>query len=141
MTLSKRAWLWAIVVVCGFSALTVRLSAQPTGKSLEAPTANLVLARPGTKFQFDVIEMFDAKYQGDTPGYLGRSGGLAGIRPHIALGDPVYRGEEKVGSVTNVVWSRTQDGMTIEFDPNPLTRVTVGDPVWLYLNPPEGPVK
>jgi hypothetical protein len=31
--------------------------------------------------------------------------------------------------------------MTVEFDPNPLTRVTVGDSLWLYLNPRDGPMK
>jgi hypothetical protein len=140
MSVSQRAWL-AAIVVCGVSSLAVKLSAQPEKKPLEAPTANVVLAKPGTKFQFDVVEIFDAKYLGDTPGYVGRSGGLTGIRPHIALGDPIYRGEDKIGTVTNVSWSRTQDGMTVEFDPSPLMRITVGESVWLYLNPPDGPAK
>lgn len=77
----------------------------------------------------------------DTPGYLGRSGGLANNHTHMARGDPVDRGDEKVGSMTNVTWLRPQDGMTVEFDPNPRTRVTVGDSLWLYLNPRDGPMK
>lgn len=140
MFMSQRPWL-AAIVICGVLPFAVKLSAQSGKKIMEAPTANLVLAKPGTKFQFDVIEMFDAKYLGDSPGYLGRSGGLAGIRPHVALGDLVYRGDEKIGTVTNVTWSRTQDGMTVEFDPAPSMRITVGDSVWVYLNPPDGPAK
>ena len=139
MSVSKRMAVMTLVG-CGIFAASVKLGAQPDRKPAEA-TAQLSLAKPGTKFQFDIIEVFDAKYLGDSPGYLGRSGGLTGIRPHVALGDPVYRGEEKIGSVTNVNWSRTQDGMTVEFDPAPMTRITVGESVWLYLNPPDGPAK
>jgi hypothetical protein len=138
MSASKRTWL-AAVVICGVSSLAVKLGAQPEKKTLEAPTTNLVLAKPGTKFEFDVVEMFDAKYLGDQPGYIGRSGGLTGLRPHVALGDPVYLDDQKVGTVSNVNWSRTSDGMTVEFDPEPLVRIAVGETVWLYLNPPDGP--
>ena len=31
-------------------------------------------AMPGTRFSFEVIESFDAKYEGDTPGHIGRGG-------------------------------------------------------------------
>jgi hypothetical protein len=140
MSKSQPAWL-AVIAICGVSAFAVKLSAQPGKKTVETPTVNFVLAKPGTRFEFDVIEMFNAKYLGDTPGYIGRSGGLTGIRPRVALGDTVYRGEERIGTVTNVNWARTQDGMTVEFDPSPLTRIAVGDSVWVYLNPPEGPAK
>jgi hypothetical protein len=57
----------------------------------------------------------------------------------VALGDPVYLDDQKVGTVSNVNWSRTSDGMTVEFDPEPLVRIAVGETVWLYLNPPDGP--
>lgn len=92
-------------------------------------------AKPGTRFNFEVIESFDAKYLGDTQGHMGRAGGLADIRPHVSLGDAVYRDDTKVGMVTSILWSRVQGSMTIEFDPAPLTRVSVGDRVWLDLNP------
>lgn len=131
----------AAIAICGISAFSFRLKAQPVTKTFESPTANLPVAKPGTKFEFDIVEMFDAKYLGDTPGYVGRSGGLVGVRPHISIGDPVYRSDQKVGRVTNVTWSRTQDGLTVEFDPEPKVRVTVGDPVWLYVNPPDGATK
>ena len=93
------------------------------------------LAKAGTHFNFEVIESFDAKYLGDTPGHMGRAGGLADIRPRVSLGDPVYRDDTKVGMVTSILWSRVQGSMTIEFDPLPLARVSVGDRVWVDLNP------
>ncbi len=93
------------------------------------------LAKSGTRFNFEVIESFDAKYLGDTPGHVGRAGGLEGIRPRVSLGDAVYREDTKIGIVTSALWSRVQGSMTIEFDPLPLTRVSVGDHVWLDLNP------
>lgn len=94
-----------------------------------------VLAKPGTRFNFEVIESFDAKYVGDTPGHLGRAGGVEHIRPKVAIGDAVFRGEKKVGTITSVVWTRVQGALTVEFDPAPGTRISVGDEVWLDLNP------
>ena len=94
-----------------------------------------VLAKPGTRFKFEVIESFDAKYVGDTPGHLGRAGGVEHVRPRVALGDAVFRDEKKVGTITSVVWTRVQGALTVEFDPAPGTRISVGDEVWLDLNP------
>lgn len=98
-------------------------------------TQTAPLARSGTHFEFEVIESFDAKYLGDTPGHIGRAGGLTGVRPRVSLGDPVYRGDTRIGEVSTVLWSRVQGSLTIEFDPVPLTRVSVGDQVWIDLNP------
>lgn len=95
----------------------------------------LQLAKPGTRFEFEVIESFDAKYLGDTPGHTGQTGGLGSTRPRIALGDPIYRGKEVVGKVTSVAWSHFRGSLTIEFDPEPLVRVAVGDLVAVDLNP------
>jgi hypothetical protein len=99
-------------------------------------------APAGTKFVFDVIESYDAKYQGDTPGHIGRHGGLGKTRPQVILGDPVHRGAEQVGRVTGVTWDRATSSLIVEFDPtNGFTRslqVAVGDEVWLYLTPPDG---
>ena len=86
------------------------------------------------RFEFEVIESFDAKYEGDTPGHIGRSGGLADDRPQAALGDAVYRGEQKIGTVTALRWSRGQGSLEVEFDPEPKTRINVGDVVWLKLD-------
>jgi hypothetical protein len=99
-------------------------------------------ARVGTRFDFEVIESFDAAYLGDTPGHIGRMGGLT-IRPNVALGDGVYRtrGEvtERIGAITRVRWERASGGLTIEFDPVPVVRIAVGDVVWIDLNPaPQG---
>lgn len=100
--------------------------------------ARLPLAAPGTRFQFEVIESHDAVYLGDTPGHMGRDGGLT-VRPNVALGDGVYRtlGETttRVGTITRVVWDRVSGGLTVEFDPTPLVRIAVGDEVWIDLNP------
>jgi len=96
------------------------------------------LAPRGTKFAFEVIESHDAAYLGDTPGHMGRDGGLT-FRPNVALGDGVYRTEgekvARVGSITRVVWDRVSGGLTVEFDPAPLVRIAVGEEVWIDLNP------
>jgi hypothetical protein len=100
--------------------------------------ANPPFAPPGTKFAFQVIESHDAVYLGDTPGHMGRDGGLT-FRPNVALGDGVYRTEgekvARVGSITRVVWDRVSGGLTVEFDPAPLVRIAVGEEVWIDLNP------
>lgn len=100
--------------------------------------AKLPLAPPGTRFEFEVIESHDAAYLGDTPGHMGRDGGLT-VRPNVALGDGVYRtvAEKavRVGTITRVVWDRVSGGLTVEFDPEPLVRVAVGEEVWIDLNP------
>lgn len=100
--------------------------------------ARLPLAPPGTRFPFEVIESHDAVYLGDTPGHMGRDGGLT-CRPNVALGDGVYRtaGEQtvRIGTITRVVWDRVSGGLTVEFDPAPLVRVAVGEEVWIDLNP------
>lgn len=88
------------------------------------------------RFDFDVVRSFDAKYQGDTPGHIGRHGGLGDRHPLIALGDPVFRGDEQVGVVTELAWSRPQGALDIEFDPLPKVRVCVGDLVWVKLGKP-----
>lgn len=100
--------------------------------------AKLPLAPHGAKFEFEVIESHDASYLGDTPGHMGRDGGLK-FRPNVALGDGVYRtvGDKpvRIGSITRVLWDRVSGGLTVEFDPAPLVRVAVGEEVWIDLNP------
>lgn len=91
------------------------------------------------RFEFEVVESFDAKYLGDTPGHHGRSGGLGNRRPRVALGDPVFRGDEQVGVLTQVVWDRSRGSLDLEFDPQPSVRVCVGDVVWIHVDgPPDG---
>lgn len=97
------------------------------------------LAPPGTRFEFEVIESYNAKYEGDQPGHKGRDGGLVQYRPHVALKDPVYRNEKKVGTISSIIWDRVSAGLTIEFDPEPNARVSVGDEVWIDLNPAGDP--
>ena len=119
-------------------ALLIPLSLRPWANSAEPPR------QAPTKFVFQVVESFDAKYLGDTPGHLGRGGGLGAHRPDVALGDPVYRGEEKIGSVSGLVWDRTKEGLEVEFDPDPVAvdpngrfrgplRVAIGDEIWVAL--------
>jgi hypothetical protein len=119
-----------LIAGAGLMAATAVLAADSQAK--------LPLAPPGTRFEFEVIESHDAAYLGDTPGHMGRDGGLT-VRPNVALGDGVYRttGEKtaRVGTITRVVWDRVSGGLTVEFDPEPLTRVAVGDEVWIDLNP------
>ena len=103
-----------------------------TAGSQQAPKAQPSPQAVG-KFEFEVIESFDAKYEGDTPGHIGRHGELGNERPQAALGDPVMRGDKKVGTVTGLRWSRGHGSLEIEFDPEPKTRISVGDVVWLKL--------
>lgn len=87
----------------------------------------------GDRFTFDVVESFDARYKGDTPGHTGRNGGLGEVRPHVALGDSVYRDDVQVGTVTALKWTRAQGALEIEFDPSAKSRIAVGDVVWVKL--------
>ena len=65
---------------------------------------------------------------------LGRGGGIVGRRPQISLGDPIFRGEEKVGVVTGLIWNRVNGSLDIEFDPVDHARICVGDEVWMSLD-------
>ena len=87
----------------------------------------------GDRFTFDVIESFDARYDGDTPGHMGLNGGLGEVRPLVAIGDPVYRGECQVGVVTALKWGRAHGSLEVEFDAAPKVHVSVGEVVWLRL--------
>lgn len=127
--LARRFSILVVIAIC------LTLSQLPSTGQQENVLSDSPLAKPGTKFNFEVIECFDAKYLGDTVGHLGRGGGLEKIRPHVALGDGVFRGDKKVGRVTSIHWLRVQGSLTIEFDPEPLQRVAVGEKVWIDLNP------
>lgn len=96
-----------------------------------------------SRFEFEVVQSFNAKYDGDTPGHIGRFGGLEMRRPRVALGDPVFRGEQQIGTVTGLGWSRAHGSLEVEFDPRGDVRICVGDLVWLALDgkPPAGPGK
>ena len=126
----------AAVAIAAFLALSPM--AAPDVAWAEDAQSRLPLAPHGTKFLFEVIESHDAVYLGDTPGHMGRDGGLK-VRPNVALGDGVYRTEgdttTRVGRITRAVWDRVSGGLTVEFDPEPLRRIAVGDEVWIYLNP------
>lgn len=86
---------------------------------------------PPARLEFQVVESLDAAYLGDTPGHKGRSQGLGQTVPTAALGDPVYRGEVKVGTITHLLWDRTKENLEVEFDPEPKVRIAIGDHVWL----------
>jgi hypothetical protein len=88
------------------------------------------------RLEFEIVNSFDGKYLGDTPGHMGRAGGLSTRRPRVALGDAVFRGEERVGLVTHLDWNRVNGSLDIEFDPVDHARVCVGDSVWVVLDNP-----
>lgn len=130
--MKRRYFISAMAIAAALTGLiTLRSNAQ-------VPTAERP-SPPGV-FAFVVVESFDAKYEGDTPGHLGRHGGLGEQVPRLALGDPVFRGEGDaaavVGRVTNLKWSRGQGSLDIEFDPTDKTRIEIGDNVWLKLGTP-----
>lgn len=126
-----------------FSAIAVCVMAAAAGRALaDDAQTRLALAPHGTRFEFEVIESHDAMYAGDTPGHMGRDGGLK-YRPNVALGDGVFRTEAgkaaRVGTITRVLWDRVSGGLTVEFDPAPDVRVAVGEEVWIDLNPASPP--
>lgn len=130
-----RRHLGAAIAAAALACFAVSfLSAQQPAAKLKAqPKA------PADRFEFEVVQSFDAKYEGDSPGHVGRNGGLAERRPRVALGDPVFRGEQQVGQITELGWSRVHGSLEVEFDPAPGVRICVGDQVWLYLEaPPAG---
>lgn len=130
MTSLCRRMAISVVLLTVLTVWQLTSGAQPTDGKATTP-----LAKSGTRFSFEVIESFDAKYEGDTPGHTGRAGGLENTRPNVALGDPVFRADKKLGTITSIVWSRVQGGLTIEFDPEPNARIAVGDVMWVDLNP------
>lgn len=97
----------------------------------------------GHQFRFEVVESFDARYAGDTPGHIGRGGGISG-HPHVALGDEVYRvgpgSDRAIGVVTGVKWDRLKESLTVEFHPRGDDRIAVGDEVWLDVSPDRPPM-
>ncbi|MDZ4684168.1 MAG: hypothetical protein SH850_03710 [Planctomycetaceae bacterium] len=127
---NRRNALLLLALIAVLVAWQLKLWAQPSEGKAATP-----VAKAGTRFSFEVIESFDAKYEGDTPGHTGRAGGLENRRPNVALGDPVFRADQKLGTITSIVWSRVQGGLTIEFDPEPNARIAVGDVMWVDLNP------
>lgn len=126
MTRPRLLWAALAVGLLVTGGWQVWLSGQQPAPAKAAPANN--------RFEFEVVHSYDAKYEGDTPGHIGRSGGLEGRRPHVALGDPVFRGEKQIGKVTGLSWSRVQGSLEVEFDPIDGTRVSVGDEVWVALD-------
>jgi len=119
----------AAMVVAAGAVWHVATHAQQT-----KPTEAVQPAADGARFVFEVVESFNSKYLGDTPGHIGRNGGLGENRPNIALGDPVFRGDKQIGVVTGLVWERVKGSLIVEFDPVPLERIAVGDTVWIKLD-------
>jgi len=133
--MSQRYWVALLVGSCLTMAglvgqLGTSVAQQPAAEG-EQQTVT------GSQFEFEVVESIDAEYLGDTPGHHGRNGGLGTRRPQLSLGDPVYRGTEQVGILTQITWDRTRGSLDLEFDPAPLVRVNVGDVVWVALDGPQ----
>ncbi|WP_406697210.1 hypothetical protein V5E97_00090 [Singulisphaera sp. Ch08] len=93
------------------------------------------------RFNFVIVESFDAKYLGDSPGHFGR-GKIGQAQPDLALGDPVFRKDSLIGKVTGISWDRVKENLEVEFDPEPFeldehgrpaapTRVAVGESLWI----------
>ena len=122
-----------MVLAIGLTAVSLVWHSFTSGQQSAATTAKP--AADPSRFEFEVVQSFDAKYEGDTPGHMGRSGGLGDRRPHVALGDPVFRGQQKVGVITGLGWSRAHGSLEVEFDPAGDARICVGDVVWLTLSP------
>jgi hypothetical protein len=98
---------------------------------------------PPRRFTFSIVESFNAKYLGDSPGHHGR-GSIRGERPDVALGDPVLHGDVKIGTVSGLIWDRTKESLEVEVDPDDFevnvegqpiraNRIAVGEEVWVPL--------
>src|SRR5688572_2986740 len=99
---------WARIGLGAAALCCAIIGAWQAGTSGQQPgTVKSKAAADPNRLEFEVVQSFDAKYEGDTPGHMGRAGGLQTRRPRVALGDPIYRGEEKVGQVTGLTWNRT----------------------------------
>lgn len=117
------AWI-VVAVLAGYGAWPSQAQLAPPPSDKSDPT----------RFDFMVVESYDARYQGDTPGHIGRGGALGKKAPGVALGDEVFRQETPVGRVSHVIWDRTRESLEIEFDPDEKAgRISVGDPVWVHL--------
>jgi hypothetical protein len=123
-------WIYLVITVSGIGLWGVWLSQSLVHGQPPAKGRN----QDGIRLTFEVVQSFDARYAGDTPGHMGRAGGLDNRQLKIALGDPVYRGQEKVGSVTELKWNRPNGSLDIEFDPQENVRVNVGDEVWMDVD-------
>jgi hypothetical protein len=124
------------ITVVAIVALGLALSAN-LFLAAQQPPADIRKAQPmasADRFEFEVVQSFQAKYEGDTPGHWGRNDGLGERRPQVALGDPVFRGDERIGQITELGWSRIHGSLEVEFNPIIGTRICVGDEVWLYLD-------
>lgn len=124
--MSKRA-----VIICGL-ILTLAVWEVATMAQTQSPPPSEPVAKSldPSHLEFEIVESNDAQYLGDSPAHTGRRGGLT-FQPHIALGDPVYRGNVKIGRVSGVTWDRARGGLTIELNPHPLLRIAVGDVAWV----------
>lgn len=126
------------------SAFLAVLAAVPVLATWQvAPTRAQQVPASATRTELAVVESFDSKYLGDTPGHIAH-GRIGKERPDVALGDPVYHGDRLIGKVTGVTWDRTRESLDVEFDPEPYeldekgrpaapNRVAVGIDVWIPM--------
>jgi len=126
-----RASSFSVVLI---ASLGVTLAWQLLSNGQQPSAGKVNSQATANRLQFEVVQSFDAKYEGDTPGHVGRAGGLQNRRLRAALGDSIFRGDQKVGTVTGLTWNRTNGSLDIEFDPNTDIRVSVGDEVWMFLD-------
>jgi hypothetical protein len=127
----QRQGRWLSGIAIGLAILT---GWQLMSSAQQPATERGKAAAESNRLTFEVVQSFDAKYEGDTPGHVGRAGGLQNRRLRAALGDSIYRGDQKVGTVTGLTWNRTNGSLDIEFDPAADIRVSVGDEVWMLLD-------
>jgi hypothetical protein len=99
-------------------------------------TTRAQLTANRTKFEFLIVESYDAQYLGDSPGHIGKAGGLGHTAPNIALEDPVYHDKVRIGKVAHLTWDEAKESLEVEFDPEPNRRISIGDSVWIPLGGP-----
>jgi hypothetical protein len=85
------------------------------------------------RFEMQVVESYDAQFDGDEPGHICRVGGLNDMIPKAALGDAIFCGDEKIGVVSGLKWSQANGSLEIDFDPLPGVRIAIGETVWIKL--------
>jgi hypothetical protein len=126
MWLNRWAFLAGVVASIGVAGHFVASTAAQT------PVRAVARFMDG-RFEMQVVESYDAQYEGDEPGHICRFGGLNDMIPKAALGDSIYCGDQKVGVVSGLKWSQAHGSLEIDFDPLPNVRIAIGETVWVKL--------
>ncbi len=116
---SPKLWLAAILAIAlmaGTLTLPSLLESQPLSDN--------------QRIALDVVKGSDGKYTAVSTVALQKIH-LDRSDCGVASGDAVFRGQTKIGWITSISRSVSENSLTIIFAPEPSERVAVGDIVWI----------